>query len=93
VEEEEVEIVETKSSKVRPGGTEGRGGRCTQRGRLKTFSHRDSSRELLEKEHKIQRIPWYSERDGDNGSENQRRDSKQSIDRDGQRIAKMVQSI
>jgi hypothetical protein len=28
VEEEDVEIVETESSKVRPGRTEGKGGRC-----------------------------------------------------------------
>jgi hypothetical protein len=38
-EEEDVKIVETESFKLRRGGTEGRGGRCSQRGRLKTFSH------------------------------------------------------
>jgi hypothetical protein len=114
VEEEGVEIVETKSFKLRPGGMEGRGGRCSQRGLIKdifgsvehsssrlfgkkgsnaNLHRQDSSRELLEREHKIQRIPWYPERDGDNGSENQRRDSQPSIDRDRQKIAKMVQSI
>jgi hypothetical protein len=74
VEEEDMKIVETESSKFRPGGTEGRGGRCSQRGPIKdifasvecsrsrlfgkkgsnaNLHRQDSSRELLEREHKI----------------------------------------
>jgi hypothetical protein len=37
VEEEVVHLVETKSTKIRPGGTEGRGGGCSQGGPIKNI--------------------------------------------------------
>jgi hypothetical protein len=56
--------------------------------------HKQSpSGEILERKYKIQRVSGKQERNKNNGQENQGRDSQQSIDRDGQKVTKMVQSI
>jgi hypothetical protein len=43
----------------------------------------------LERKYKIQGVSGKQERNGNNGQENQRGDSQQSIDRDGQKVTKM----
>jgi hypothetical protein len=61
VEKEVVGLVETESTKIRPGGTDGRGGRSSQRGRLRMFSQRWR---VLEAEYLVKRgiMPIYTNR-------------------------------
>jgi hypothetical protein len=51
------------------------------------------SRELLEKQYSVQRIPWQQKGKESYETENKGCYKKQSLDRNGSKVSKMVQSI
>jgi hypothetical protein len=106
VEEEVVDLVETKSIKFRLKRIEGKGRGCSQGGRIKILARSRSrlsckkrgdaniheqgpSREILERKHSVQKISREQERGGNYGQKNQKHDSQQNIDRDGQKSLRL----